>query len=89
MTAWQLTSKDLKRYPHFDSQLSIEEATALATNPKKVVAHKFYPFMLYANRWTRFAKSGEEGDVKERPIRYASRGDAYIFAYARQARSKW
>jgi hypothetical protein len=83
MVAWQLTSKDLKRYPHFDSQLSIEEATALATNPKKVVAHKFYPFMLYANRWTRFAKSGEEGDVKERPIRYASRGDAYIFAYYR------
>jgi hypothetical protein len=56
---------------------------ALATNPKAVVAHKFYPFILYTNRWTRFAKSGEEGDVKERPIRYASRGDAYIFAYYR------
>jgi hypothetical protein len=83
MGAWQLTSKDLKRYPHFDSQLSVQDAVALATDPKAVVAHKFYPFMLYTNRWTRFAKKGEEGDVKKRPIRYASRGDAYIFAYYR------
>ena len=83
MAAWQLTAKDLKRYPHFDSQLSIEDAVALATDPKAVVAHKFYPFILYTNRWTRFAKRGEDGDVKKRPIRYASRGDAYIFAYYR------
>jgi len=83
MAAWQLTSKDLKRYPHFDSQISIEDAVALATDPKSVVAHKFYPFILYTNRWTRFAEKGEQGDVKQRPIRYASRGDAYIFAYYR------
>jgi hypothetical protein len=83
MADWQLTSKDLKRYPHFDSQLSIQDAVALATNPKAVVTHKFYPFILYTNRWTRFAKRGEDGDVKKRPIRYASRGDAYIFAYYR------
>jgi hypothetical protein len=83
MPAWQLTSEDLKRYPHFDSQISIEAAIALATNPQSVVAHKFYPFMLYTDRWTRFAIKGEQGDVKERPIRYASRGDAYIFAYYR------
>jgi hypothetical protein len=83
MVAWQLTSEDLKRYPHFDSQISIEAAIALATSPKAVVAHEFYPFILYTNRWTRFAKRGEQGDVKKRPIRYASRGDAYIFAYYR------
>ena len=83
MAAWQLTAKDLKRYPHFDSQLSVQEAVSLATNPKAVVTHKFYPFILYTNRWTRFAKKGEDGDVKKRPIRYASRGDAYIFAYYR------
>jgi hypothetical protein len=83
MDAWELTSKDLKRYPHFDSQLSIQDAIALATNPKAVATHKFYPFILYTNRWTRFAKRGEEADVKKRPIRFASRGDAYIFAYYR------
>jgi hypothetical protein len=83
MVAWQLTPKDLKRYPHFDPQFSIEDAVALATNPKAVVTHKFYPFILYTNRWTRFAKRGEDGDVKKRPIRYASRGDAYIFAHYR------
>ena len=83
MTAWQLTSKDLKRYPHFDPELSIKDAVALATNSKAVVTHKFYPFILYTNHWTRFAKRGEDGDEKNRPIRYASRGDAYIFAYYR------
>jgi hypothetical protein len=83
MAAWQLTSKELKRYPHFDPQLSVQDAISLATNPKAVVTHKFYPFLLYTNRWTRFAKRGEDGDVKKRPIRYASRGDAYIFAYYR------
>jgi hypothetical protein len=83
MVVWQLMPKDLKRYPHFDSQFSIRDAIALATDPKAVVAHKFYPFILYTNRWTRFAKRGEDGDVKTRPIRYASRGDAYIFTYYR------
>jgi hypothetical protein len=83
MAAWELTSEGLKRYPHFDSQLSIEEAISLATDPKRVATHTFYPFLLYTNRWTRFAEKGERGDSKERPIRYASRGDAYIFAYYR------
>jgi hypothetical protein len=83
MAAWQLTSEDLKRYPHFDSQISVKNAVALATNPSAVVTHKFYPFILCEDRWTRFAQKGEQGDVKKRPIRYASRGDAYIFAYYR------
>jgi hypothetical protein len=88
MAAWQLTSKDLKRYPHFDSQISIQDAVALATNPKAVVAHKFYPFILYTNRWTRFAKRGEDGDEKKRPIRYASRGDAYMHFWNRVLTTK-
>ena len=83
MEPWQLTQRDLKRYPHFDRVLSVEAATALATNPTHVAAHKFYPFMLYEQRWTRFAEKGEKGDVKERPIRYAARADAYILAYYR------
>jgi hypothetical protein len=88
MSTWQLTPEDLKRYPHFDSQISIEDAVDLATDPKKVVAHTFYPFLLYTNRWTRFAKKGELSDVKKRPIRYASRADAYIFAYYRYLLTK-
>jgi hypothetical protein len=80
---WHLKAKDLKNYPHFDPQLSIKGGTALATNPTRVASHKFFPFMLYTKRWTRFAEKGKLGDSKERPIRYAARGDAYIFAYYR------
>ena len=61
MAAWQLTPKE---YPHFNSQLSVQDAISLATDPKAVVAHKFYPFILYTNRWTRFAKRGEDGAVR-------------------------
>jgi hypothetical protein len=83
MAAWELTSEGLKRYPHFDSQLSIEDAISLATDPSRVASHTFYPFLLYTSRWTKFAKKGEQGSSKERPIRYAARADAYIFAYYR------
>jgi hypothetical protein len=80
MPDWQLTSKGLKHYPHFDAHISIKDAMSLANDPAAVAAHTFYPFILYKNRWTRFAERGEVGDVKERPIRYASRADAYIFS---------
>lgn len=83
MERWQLTKRDLKKYPHFDPELGVKEAMALATDPLRVARHEFYPFMLYEQRWTRFAIKGERGDVKTRPIRYAARSDAYIFSYYR------
>lgn len=88
MDTWKITSENLKRYPHFDAQLSIAAATKLATDPKAVASHTFYPFLLYSDRWTRFASRGEQGDVKLRPIRYSARGDAYIFSYYRHVLSK-
>ena len=83
MGAWLLKDGDLKRYPHFDSLISAADARALATDPDRVAGHTFYPFMRYVQRWNRFAKKGESGKTKERPIRYAARRDAYIFSYYR------
>jgi Reverse transcriptase (RNA-dependent DNA polymerase) len=78
--SWKPRSKDLKRYPHFDSYISAAEAEALANDPQQVERHTFYPFMLFHNRWNKFAPKGQKGKPKERPIRYAARADAYIFA---------
>ncbi len=80
MGNWRLDKKQIKKYPHFDPLISAEDAEALAMDPERVARHAFYPFMRYTERWTRFAKKGDKGETKKRPIRYAARRDAYIFA---------
>lgn len=55
----------------------------MVADPKRVVAHTFYPFLLYHQRWTRFVEAGATAKVKTRPIRFAARSDAYIFSYYR------
>jgi len=88
MEEWHLTESDLKKYPHFDPLISAKDAEALATDADRVAKHAFYPFMLYPQRWTRFAEKGNTGKVKKRPIRYAARRDAYIFSYYRHLLSQ-
>jgi len=75
---WQLKRQDLKRYPHFDKNLPLEEAQAIATDPKRVAANSFFPFLRYIKAWKPYRPTGKP--TKERPIGYASRRDAYIFA---------
>lgn len=83
MGTWSIGARDLKKYPHFDSWITAKEAVSLATDPVRVASHAFYPFIRYVQGWTRFADKGRRGSRKDRPIRYAARGDAYIFAYYR------
>jgi hypothetical protein len=85
---WEFKDSDLKKYPHFDAFISIQELAALATNPKRVEKHPFYPFIRYIQRWNRFAKKGKTGKPKTRPIRYAARSDAAIFSYYRHILSE-
>jgi hypothetical protein len=87
MGMWRLTLQDLKKYPHFDAFISPEKATVYVTDRERVSRHPFYPFMHYKQHWTRFAKPGQKGEVKDRPIRYAARLDAYIFSYYRHVLS--
>ncbi|TWA92895.1 reverse transcriptase (RNA-dependent DNA polymerase) [Azospirillum brasilense] len=84
MENWRLKERDLKKYPHFDPIISIEEAEALATDPERVAKHAFFPLMRYVEGWNRFAKLGQKGEAKERPIRYAARRDAYIYQRYRE-----
>lgn len=79
---WQLNADDLKKYPHFDKYLSPEKAAAIATNPKLVASNAFFPFLRYTKGWRPYRPNGKPR--KERPIRYASRRDAYIFSRYRE-----
>ena len=78
ITDWQLKPSDLKKYPHFDKYLPLEKAIAIASDPRQVASNPFYPFIRYLKAWRPYRPS--EKPKKERPIRYASRRDAYIFA---------
>jgi len=86
--AWQLHDIKLKLYPHFDKQLSKEQALALVTNPAAVATHKFYPFIRFEEGWTKFAEKGGKGERKDRELRYAARADSYIYSYYRNLLSQ-
>jgi Reverse transcriptase (RNA-dependent DNA polymerase) len=80
---WHLEAKKLKRYPHFDSDISAADAEILVQNPDAITSHSFYPFLRYIERWNKWAEKGLKGKSKERPIRYAARRDSYILSYYR------
>ena len=85
---------DLKNYPHFDAAISLKEIEALVRHPARVAANTFYPFMRYEQRWQPFrqrkndAGVAERPEKKTRPIRFASRRDAYILSYYRHLLSE-
>lgn len=88
MTAWALRARDLKHYPHFDQVLKLAEANSLVTDPVRVAQNSFFPLLRYSKTWQPFRHKPEKSGkprpkAKERPIRYAARRDAYIFAYYR------
>ena len=88
MRQWAVTADKLKGYPQFDAVITPEEATAYATDPKKVASHPFMPFIEYEISWTRYAERGGEGERKVRRIRYAARRDSYIYSYYRHVLSE-
>jgi Reverse transcriptase (RNA-dependent DNA polymerase) len=89
LTPWKLTESKIKKYKHFDSVMSIRQAEELANDPALVQKHTFYPFITYDKRWTQYADKGKKGEVKSRPIAYAARADAYIYARYRSLLSEY
>jgi len=85
-TDFELTSKDLKQYPHFDKPISLENVRRLVTDQCAVAKHGFYPFFHYEEKWQPFrtVDSSSKPAKKVRPIRYGARRDAYIFAHYRR-----
>jgi len=81
--SWELKEEDLKRYPHFDKFLPLEEAHRIVTDPERVRSNPFYPFIKYTRSYQPFRDDKNKPEKKIRLIRYASRRDAYIFSYYR------
>lgn len=79
-----MASLRIRKYPHFDGDLTLVEAEALVSDPVAVSRHGFFPFIESAERWTKFAAKGQVGTPKNRPIRYAARKDACIYSHYRE-----
>lgn len=69
----------LKHYPHFDAPLPYAEVMRLVKDSERVAQNTFFPFLLYYDVQEKYGRN----KPKERPIRYASRRDSYIYSYYR------
>ncbi len=72
-------------YIHFDLPISIKQAESIATSPKRVKKHSFYPFISYEIK-SKKVRKGEDGHSlkikeKSRPVSYASHVDSHIYTY--------
>lgn len=78
---YELRDKDFKQYPHFDAPISRDDLQKLVDDPQQVSSHPFLPFLVITKARNSF-KSRAAGNPKKtpRPIRYAPRRDAAIFA---------
>ena len=85
----EISSKSLKRYPHFDAPIAINEVRRIVTDPVRVATNPFYPFLLFHQKWQPY-RSGDviKPEKKIRPIRYGARRDAYIFSHYRHRLSE-
>jgi len=89
MTPYKLRDKDCKNYPHFDAPISRRILQRLVNDSAAVARHAFLPFLVYTKARNSL-KSRTAGKAKKspRPIRYAARQDAAIFAAYRSKLSE-
>lgn len=77
---YKLREKDCKQYSHFDAPVRKKYLQALIEDPLAVEKHAFFPFLVYSKEKNSLKRRKERKDIKQRPIRYAARADAAIFA---------
>lgn len=86
---WKPREKDIKHYIHFDRAISPKKIQKIANDPVAVSRHSFFPLLRFHEQWTKFRSSQKPKENKSRPIRYASRLDAAIYARYRYELSKY
>lgn len=76
---WLPREKDLKTYLHFDRNISPGKIAKIANNQELVAKHTFFPLLRFFESWSKF-RAGPKREKKVRPLRYAARIDAAIYA---------
>lgn len=73
-----------KNYKHIDKKRKIDEINGLVKNKNFIIKHGFYPFLSYTDLSEKYVKIGKNEyrrKEKERPIKYASHIDRYIYQW--------
>lgn len=74
-----------RTYLHFDKPIGLKRARSLVTDPARVAAHPFFPFISFVIKTQKLVREecekGFKRKVKERLIAYASHADAQIYSY--------
>ena len=74
-----------RTYFHFDHPVAASYAEQLASDPRAVAQHAFFPFVRYTLITQKIRKRADGGvelcKPKKRPIAYASHKDAHIFSH--------
>ena len=73
-----------KNYKHIDKKRKIDEIKDLVKNKNFITKHGFYPFLSYTDLSEKYVKIGKNEyrrKEKERPIKYASHIDRYIYQW--------
>lgn len=84
---WKPVDKHLKSYFHFDHRYSRDELIKYVSDPQNIEQHRFYPLLRFEEKWIKFRKNKNK-ITKVRPLRYAARRDAAIYAYYRSMLSE-
>lgn len=84
---WEPREKDLKRYIHFDRHIPPKELRRVANDRIRVAKHPFFPLLRFVEEWTKYRKNNKR-KKKSRPLRFAARIDAAIYARYRVELSK-
>src|SRR5690606_7768137 len=74
---------------HFDRAISPKEIQRIANDRVAVAQHPFFPLLRFHEQWTKFRAKTKPKKKKVRPLRYASRLDAAIYARYRCELSKY
>lgn len=73
-------NRSKRSYTHFDYPTDLGKAKSYVTDPQKIAAHGFYPFIHYTQAFTKFSKtSGQK--TKKREIFYSAHIDRCIYQY--------
>lgn len=75
-----------KNYKHIDQPINIKQVEESIKNKEWIINHGFYPFISYSINFKKYSKEiNEETNhhwkIKERPIKYASHIDRYIYQW--------
>jgi RNA-directed DNA polymerase len=79
-----------RNFLHFDTPVELNQAWKIATNPKKVANHSFYPLLGYSVRTMRYLKKNgiKIQEEKVRDIKICSHIDTAIYSYYGQILSQ-